>query len=55
MSASNMALIEMAFSAAVVLTFCVWQLVSVNRDIRKRKAREAEEARIRAALERREP
>jgi len=55
MSASNMALIEMVFSAAVVLTFCVWQLISVNRDIRKRKEREAEAERIKAALQHREP
>jgi hypothetical protein len=42
MSSSNMALIEMVFSAVVVLGFCVWQLISVNRDIRARKEREAQ-------------
>ena len=31
------ALIELVFSGLVVIGFCVWQLVSVNREIAKDK------------------
>ena len=34
--------VEMVFSGAIVLGFGIWQLVSINREIAKDKARKAE-------------
>ena len=48
MSSSTMVLIELVFFAVVVLGFCAWQLISVSRDIRVRKLKEAQEAQFSA-------
>jgi hypothetical protein len=40
----NYGLVEMAFVGAVVLGFAVWQLVSVNREIAKDRAKSEDSA-----------
>ena len=38
MSASYFSLFDMAIAGIPVVIFCIWQLVSINRDIAKDKA-----------------
>ena len=42
MNPESFGMIELVLSFSLVLGFCVWQLVSVNRIIARRKAAEKE-------------
>ena len=39
MSSSYMSLMDMAIAGIPVVIFCIWQLISVNREIAKDKAK----------------
>ena len=44
MSSSYMSLMDMAIAGVPVVIFCIWQLISVNREIAKDKAKAAEQS-----------
>ena len=41
MSGSTFSLMDMAIGGVPVVLFCIWQLISVNREIAKDKAKKA--------------
>ena len=41
MNPDNYGIVEMVLSFGLILAFCVWQLISVNRLIRRRNETEA--------------